>query len=89
MHVPQFLQSLPFWPHPHPSYFANGVADGKAAADATDVQLRADLAHISDLAMVASKSLPADIDPDDARVYRLGWIEGYRDAGKQQAPGGQ
>jgi hypothetical protein len=74
----QSLQSLRFWPRTRPQYFAHGVADGKAAAFYSLSTLSADSAQVSEQAIFAAAALPGHVAPDDARIYRVGWVEGYR-----------
>jgi hypothetical protein len=73
-----FLQSLPLWPRSRSQYFAHGVADGKAAAAHSLTTLSADSAQVGEQAIFAASALPGHVAPDDARIYRLGWVEGYR-----------
>ena len=85
MHFLHFLQSLPLWPRPRPQYFAYGVADGKAAAAHSLTHLSADSAQVSEQAIFAAAALSGHVAPDDARIYRLGWVEGYRAVSNQAA----
>lgn len=72
------LQSLPFWPRTRPHFFAHGVADGKAAAFYSLTTLSADSAQVGEQAIFAASALPGHVAPDDARIYQIGWVEGYR-----------
>lgn len=72
------LQSLPFWPRTRPHYFAHGVADGKAAAFYSHTTLPAESDQVGEQAIFAAAALPGHVAPNDARIYQLGWVEGYR-----------
>ncbi len=74
----RFLQSLPVWPRRRPQYFSYGVADGKAAAAHSLTTLSADSTQVGEQAIFAASALPGRVAPDDARIYRLGWVDGYR-----------
>jgi hypothetical protein len=89
LRISQFLQTLPFWPRIRPDYFTHGVTDGKSAALSSGISLPADNARVGEQATFAAAALPGRVDPEDARIYRMGWIEGYQAAGKRIAPTGQ
>lgn len=74
----QSLQSLPFWPRTRPHYFAYGVTDGKSAAFYSRTTLSADSAQVGEQAIFAAAALPGRVAPEDARIYQVGWVEGYR-----------
>lgn len=78
MRLLQSLQSLPFWPRTRPQYFAHGVTDGKAAAFYSRTTLPADSAQVGEQAIFAAAALPGHVAPEDARIYQIGWVEGYR-----------
>ncbi len=78
LHFVHVLQSLPVWPRRRPQYFAYGVADGKVAAAHSLTTLSADSALVGEQAIFAASALPGHVAPASARIYRLGWVEGYR-----------
>ncbi|HEX8982901.1 MAG TPA: hypothetical protein VF792_09045 [Ktedonobacterales bacterium] len=73
----RFLQSLPFWPRARPGYFTLGIANGKAAAFQSRTPAPAEFTQVTEQAIFAAAALPGRVAPDDARIYQLGWIEGY------------
>lgn len=77
MRLQQFLQSLPFWPQTEPGYFTRGIANGKAAAFQSRTPAPADHTQVTEQAIFAAAALPGRVTPDDTRIYKLGWIEGY------------
>lgn len=81
----QSLRSLPFWPQIRPDYFTHGVEDGKEAAFHSPTALLADNTQIGEQAIFAAAALPGPVAPDDARIYKLGWIEGYHTKGARTA----
>jgi hypothetical protein len=85
MRISQFLQFLRFRPRTRPNYFTHGFTDGKAAALANGIALPADSARVGEQALLAAGVLPGRVGPPDARIYRLGWIEGYHSASKPAA----
>jgi hypothetical protein len=86
MRFPQFLQSLPFWPQTRPDYFTNGIVDGRAAASNSHTIVPADNVQISEQAVFAVAALLGRVAPEDARIYQLGWIEGYHTRGERVVP---
>ncbi len=81
-----FLTSLPFWPRTRLNFFTKGVADGQSVAYATGATRSAENEQINEQALFAASALPGRVSAENARNYRLGWIEGYRTV-SNTAPG--
>jgi hypothetical protein len=69
---------MPFWSRIRPDYFTQGVADGKSAASHSITSLAAESEQVREQAIFAAAALSGKVSAEDARVYRSGWVEGYR-----------